>query len=288
MKAPSTIVSITRNTKLKILVHSRVFTVVSVVVIMSLSFVATSFAQDKLVIPKKGELKLDKDTLVVDELIIGDSAKIILTRPSCLIKARSIVFGTRVRIMGMGEKGVNGKNGRTAAQPDGVCKPGRNGEDGKPGTSGGSGKNITLDVGTLTIESMLLINLAGGNGGDGGIGGGGSQGSNSVPNCICNGGNGGGGGNGGAGGAGGNLMIINSVAAVELMAKINLYNRGGYRGIGGDGGSAGVKGAGSSKDSKVGQPGKVGIVGNPGIDGKLLYYSTPPSKDSVPARVGGK
>jgi len=277
MKVSYTLVSLSHNRKLNALVPFRLFIVFSLVVFLLLSLIVNTYAQGKLVIPKKGEFKLEKDTLVVDELIIGDSAKIVLTKATSMIIARHMVVGTRVRIMGIGEKGVNGRIGRTAAQPDGVCKPGRNGEDGKSGTAGGAGKILILDVDLLTIDAMLIINLAGGNGGDGGKGGDGSQGSNSMAQCLSNGGNGGSGGNGGAGGPGGNLTIINSMTAVELTSKINLYNRGGYKGIGGDGGEPGQRGSGAAKESKLGLIGKGGTDGTPGVDGRSLFYSTLPA-----------
>src|SRR6478609_3602824 len=182
MKVSYTIVTL--NLKLNALVLLRLFSIFFLVSIMCLGLMADAYAQGKLIIPKKGEFKLDKDTLVVDELIIGDSAKIVLTKPTSMIIARHMVVGTRVRIMGLGEKGVNGRMGRTAAQPEGVCKSGRNGEDGKAGAPGGAGKAIILDVDLLTIDAMLIINLAGGNGGDGGKGGDGSQGSNSISQCL--------------------------------------------------------------------------------------------------------
>jgi hypothetical protein len=99
---------------------------------------------------------------------------------------------------------------------------------------------------------------------------------------------GGNGGNGANGGRGGNIsLIIANQNALELTPKINLINRGGYRGLGGEGGKAGSQGGTGGNKSRTGQKGKIGVDGDYGKEDRPLFYSIVKVKDSGGMQVEG-
>jgi len=228
-----------------------------------------------LEIPVKGVFLMPEETLDLDELIMLDSSKIILNKSSkSSINVRRMSVGRGCQIIGDGLPGIQGKNGKAAAYPMGLCKSGMDGETGKPGPDGEQGRDLILDVVQLELSASLGISLVGGTGGDGGNGGKGSTGSKSTIHCASNGGNGGAGGNGGNGGRGGVLTLrAQNVGSSDLLARINLNNRGGYRGLGGEGGTGGLRGTGSERNSKHGLKGKPGTDGKNGQEGRPLFYS---------------
>lgn len=239
-----------------------------------------SFSQNvtlpKLEIPAGTTYNLDSDTLVVEELILKDSAKINITKAKCVIKANRITVGAGCSVLGVGKEGEAGKNGKSSPAPMGLCKPPAHGESGLSGKDGETGKELYITVSSIKIASPLTIDLHGGNAGDGGKGGNGSHGSNTTAHCKGDGGNGGNGGAGGNGGNGGILTIYySSTTEISyLVTRVNLINRGGYRGIGGEGGKGGMRGSGpSEKFSKIGLIGKAGLDGKYGTEGRPLFYS---------------
>ncbi len=206
---------------------------------------------------------------------MGDSAKLELTHPTNYIKANKITIGSGCQIIGIGAPGATGKAGKSFNTPMGLCKAGLNGEPGSLGSNGEPGKDLKIDVAQLDIHGVLSIELQGGNGGDGGTGGKGSHGGKTTVHCTGNGGNGGSGGNGGNGGKGGTLSLsVQSYEPAVLVTKVNLTNRGGYRGLGGEGGKGGARGSGPSEGkSKIGLTGKAGADGQYGKDSRPLFYS---------------
>jgi hypothetical protein len=273
-----------RNDSIKdTLLFVRIFTILLSIVMACLALARSVSAQGNVLVQTRQEYKLDRDTLVVDELVLDDSSRILLTKQVSVIRAKRILIGSGCAIIGQGEKGADGKNGRSFAEASGVCRAGLNGEPGKVGTKGRAGKYLVLETAELQIKSTLNIELAGGNGGDGGKGGNGSAGSWTTIHCEANGGSGGNGGNGGNGGSGGNIfLIVTNQNVLELAGKINLINRGGYRGLGVEGGRAGQHGTGSrGNKSKNGQAGKIGADGEYGKEGRPLFYSI------VKTRVSG-
>ncbi len=268
----------------------RLLGIAILILIFFVSLIKTSVAQSNggtLEVAKNKTIQIDRDSLILDELILKDSSKLVLTKPVNYIKAHRIVVGTGSQIIGIGLSGANGKNGKPAPTPTGLCKPGVNGESGNSGSEGEPGKDLTIEVAQLDISSVLNIDLYGGNGGDGGKGGKGSHGSNTTVHCVGNGGNGGSGGNGGNGGKGGTFsLFVKSPAKSEIVAKVNLTNRGGYRGLGGDGGQGGQRGIGASESkSKVGLLGKAGVDGQYGREGRMLFYSIFNVNNEQPAQT---
>ena len=240
-----------------------------------LSF-SQNVTQARLEIPAKTTYNLDSDTLVVEELILKDSAKINIGKPKSVIKANRIIIGSGCSVSGVGKEGELGKNGKSSPAPVSLCKPPAHGEAGVSGKNGETGKDLYITVSSIKIASPLTIDLHGGNGGDGGKGGNGSHGSNTTAHCKGDGGNGGNGGVGGNGGNGGILTIYySSTTEVSyLVTRVNLINRGGYRGIGGESGKGGMRGSGpSEKFSKIGLIGKAGTEGKYGTEGRPLFYS---------------
>jgi hypothetical protein len=230
----------------------------------------------KLEIPAKATYNLESDTLIVEQLILSDSAKLVLTKSKHFIKANQVAIGAGCSVSGIGAPGESGPNGKPAPDPRGLCKPPVHGEAGVSGKNGEPGKDLIISVNSIKIASKLTIDIHGGNGGDGGNGGSGSHGSNTTPHCAGDGGNVGRGGSGGNGGNGG-ILTINYSSSTEVsyfVTKVNLINRGGYRGVGGEGGRGGMRGSGpSEKFSKVGLIGKPGVEGKYGADGRPLFYS---------------
>lgn len=215
------------------------------------------------------------DILVVDTLILMDSAVLILNKLKSenFIHARKVVFYTGSLIDGKGVQGVHGRNGRPGTSSSAPCSNGSIGGLGTEGTNGGHGISLYLAFNDIVIHGVPTIDVSGGDagdGGEGGIGGGGGSGTR-----ICAGGNGGDGGPGSNGGNGGNAGTItfqaNSVPELRAMIgeRIIIRNYGGNAGYGGDGGGGGYAGLTSTgKSSLDGKAGRKGTRGKDGITGK--------------------
>ena len=87
----------------------------------------------KLEVQRKTAYAFEGDSLVVDELVMSDSAKIILTKQKTFIKANRIVVGHGCMIFGTGATGELGKDGKSFPAPKVMCKPSIPGEAGVHG-----------------------------------------------------------------------------------------------------------------------------------------------------------
>ncbi len=215
------------------------------------------------------------DILVVDTLILMDSAVLVLNKLKAenFIHAHKIVFYRGSMIDGKGVHGIRGRNGRAGSSSSAPCSNGSPGTPGTEGTNGGHGIGLYLAFSDIVLHGVPVIDVSGGDagdGGDGGLGGGGGTGTR-----ICAGGNGGGGGPGSNGGNGGNAGKItfqaNRVPELRSMLgeQIIIRNYGGNPGNGGEGGSGGYAGLSpTGKNSLDGKPGKKGVRGKDGIAGK--------------------
>lgn len=237
---------------------------------------------DKLVVKAGKPYELfGSDILVVDTLIMLDSAKIFLNRskPDNFIHAKIIKVGKGCQITGAGENGLTGDNGIGGYTAVGPCKNGTPGSNGKPGTSATDGVNLFLYFNHLQITGSLMFALSGGDGGDGGRGGNGGGGSPGTR--LCPGGDGGPGGNGasgGNGGDGGNLTLTcNGCTDLRTLLgnKILVRSYGGNAGLGGDGGQGGLAGLVSAgrntQDGTNGPKGKTGERGESGRSGAINF-----------------
>lgn len=211
------------------------------------------------------------DILVVDALILGDSARIMLntSKKGNFIHAKKIVVGKGCTIDGTGKNGIQGSHGAPGWSPGGPCRDGSSGLAGLPGTPGQDAVNLFLYFDELTINGSLRIDLTGGDGGDGGKGGTGGDGNPGTK--LCKGGNGGNGGNGAAGGNGGQSgnLTFTSKYGTDLRSwmgeKIILRLYGGFAGIGGEGGLGGQRGLSTYRD---GDQGRKGLAAAGGVSGK--------------------
>jgi len=217
------------------------------------------------------------DILVVDTLILRDSARIMLnaSRKENFIHAKKIVVGKGCSIDGKGKDGVPGTMGGSDLTPGGPCRDGTPGGPGTPGTPGKDAVSLFLYFDELTILGNLRIDLAGGDGGDGGRGGTGSDGNPGTK--LCQGGNGGNGGNGAAGGNGGQAgnLTFTTKYGTDLRTwigeKIIVRSYGGFSGIGGEGGLGGQRGLSTSRDGDQGRKGLAGPDGAPGKPGAIFF-----------------
>jgi hypothetical protein len=222
------------------------------------------------------ELK-NTDILVIDTLILRDSARVLLNtlKNDNYIHLKKLVVGHGAAIVGKGRPGIPGVMGNSSTTAGGPCRDGSTGQAGTGGTAGTDAINLFLYLDELVIKGSLTIDLAGGDGGDGGKGGKGSDGNPGTR--LCQGGNGGDGGLGGAGGKGGhggNFTITSKYGTnlrTQMGEKIIARLYGGFGGIGGEGGMGGLSGLSPSKD---GDQGKKGSNGSPGKSGKPggVYY----------------
>lgn len=229
---------------------------------------------EKLEISYRQSYKIiGSDILVVDTLIMRDSARIYLNPEieNNIINAKVLIAGKGSMIIG---RGLNGKKGATGAAGANQNAPCRNGEDalnGRNGEPAKNGLNLSLYVGTLKINGTLIIDVNGGDGGDGGRGGRGGDGGSGTR--VCRGGNGGKGGNGGNGSNGGNggnvLLNCKNCQDLHLLQGHQLFikNYGGFAGSGGDVGNGGRAGLGSKQDGKNGGRGVAGKQGTAGKTG---------------------
>lgn len=238
---------------------------------------------DKLVVPAKGTYKLDgTDIIVIDTLVMSDSSTIQLNlaKRDNYIHAKSIIARNGAKILGVGDKGVRGKDGIRGTTIDGPCIDGTAGHHGTGGSHGDSGTNLFLYFNKLTITGSLTIDIRGSDGGDGGKGGQGGGGS--MGTRVCLGGTGGAGGNGGTGGNGGNggALTITCKDCIDdvrglLDHQLLVKNYAGFGGIGGDPGAGGLAGLGAngmtSKDGKIGPRGKKGTDGITGKEGAINF-----------------
>ena len=246
-----------------------------------------SFAQiryERLEVKAKQSFTITgSDILVVDTLIMRDSARIILN-PAIrenIINAKVAIIGKGCIIFGKGAAGEQGKVGIIGIRESAPCRNGGNGSDGLNGNVGKDGLNLSLYLGTLKIKGSLIVDLNGGDGGDGGRGGRGGDGGSGTR--VCRGGNGGDGGNGGngsTGGSGGNATIIcKTCSDLHLLNghQLLIKTYGGFAGTGGEGGSGGQSGLGPTQD---GRNGKRGIAGSNGVVGKtgIISFEAPAVK----------
>lgn len=270
-KKPTPKVLIKRNLRAVLLV--------SLLTSMFLLVVAlTADAQQSIVVKSKESYQINSDSLNLADLILEDSSILYLnkTTSATFIHANRVIIGKGVTIMGKGERGAHGDNGKSGIAPKGVCQNGGDGEIGGKGSNGENGKNLLIDSEEIELQGGLHIYLNGGNGGDGGKGGHGSAGSSSSVHCASHGGNGGNGGSGGNGGEGGNfhLQYHKGISLNEFCLRAFLHNNGGYQGLGGEGGKGGAQGVGTNQDaSKRGTNGKKGTDGQRGKEGPALFFS---------------
>ncbi|MBX2913925.1 MAG: hypothetical protein KF856_01505 [Cyclobacteriaceae bacterium] len=244
-----------------------------------ISCVATAQIRlDKLVIQRGQQFRIEgSDILVVDTLVMADSARIILNsaKSENYLHARIARIGNGCLIDGRGKRGEDGKAGVSGADQPTPCRQANPGQDGEYGQDGLNATNLFIYSDELIIEGSLTINLNGGNGGkggDGGNGGGGGPGTR-----VCPGGDGGQGGSGmrgGNGGHGGNLTINCKRCPpiqVWLNSKIHIKNYGGVGGEGGKAGRGGLAGLGTMRDGKNGLRGALGEEGQSGKTGITTF-----------------
>ncbi|MBX2895322.1 MAG: hypothetical protein KF763_07760 [Cyclobacteriaceae bacterium] len=217
------------------------------------------------------------DILVVDTLIMGDSARIILNRAKAenYLHARIARIGNGCLIDGSGKRGKDGAAGASGSDQPTPCRQANAGRDGEYGQDGLNGNNLYIYSDELIIDGSLTINLNGGNGGNGGDGGNGGGGGPGTR--VCPGGDGGQGGSGmrgGNGGQGGNLTIQCKRCPpiqVWINSKVHIRNYGGVGGEGGKAGQGGLAGLGSMRDGKNGVRGAHGEEGQSGKTGTVTF-----------------
>lgn len=237
---------------------------------------------EKLIIKSNEAFEMiDTDIIVVDTLIMQDSAKVILNshKADNFIHAKVARIGKFCKIYGSGRDGENGEPGLPGYTAVGPCKNGIPGRSGTPGSDATHGVNLYLYFNQLTIEDRLSVELVGGDGGDGGRGGAGGGGSPGTR--LCQGGNGGAGGNGARGGDGGNggNLTVSCKQCPDLRSwlgnKLIVRSFGGNAGLGGEGGYGGlaglVNGGKNTKDGEQGAKGRTGESGQAGKNGAINF-----------------
>ena len=231
-----------------------------------------------------GSLAVRVDTWVMEDNSTIEIPPDVCGRPDCTwtIHADNAVFGSGVRILGVGRHGSHG----TQAGASGADAPGRGndgglGGAGSHGEDGGHGVSVTISMGIASLQD-LLIDVRGGDGGNGVTGGSGGHGSRGGCTCNCRGGRGGNGGPGGragSGGNGGNIAIdywrtsAGPVGFGDLRHNVDPGDAGSR----GQGGSPGAGGGGSGNcgiwpyyrrgGGASGSWGEPGASGSPGISG---------------------
>jgi hypothetical protein len=192
--------------------------------------------------------------ILVDNLVVEDNAKIVVTPGTELLTIRSntTVFGKNTIIFAKGTDG-------------GYGEPGEN------------GTSLHLFFGNVTFNGST-IDSRGGNGGHGTKGAKGRRGRDAECSGAdaTNGGPGGKGNPGGTGGRGGDISIIYTSAGP---LKLLLRPEGGQGGAGGDGGDGGDAGGGKTRcgvwpywSRGSGYGGAQGSHGEPGLDGQWGDY----------------
>ncbi|MBL7850529.1 MAG: hypothetical protein JNN04_06475 [Cyclobacteriaceae bacterium] len=247
--------------------------------------VSPAFGQVRLntlvVKPKEVYELKGTDILVVDTLILMDSATLVLNKlkPENFIHAKKLVFYKGSLIDGKGVHGLAGRPGRSGPSSSAPCSNGGTGLQGTEGTNGGHGISLFLSFQDIVLHGVPTIDVSGGDAGDGGkggLGGGGGTGTR-----LCAGGNGGVGGPGSNGGNGGHAgtLTFQAKRIPELRSmlgeQILIRNYGGNPGLGGEGGSGGYAGLNatgkSSLDGKTGKKGQRGKDGQPGKPGAIIF-----------------
>jgi len=92
----------------------------------------------KLEIPAGTSYNLEADTMLVDELVLNDSSKLNLIKPKSYIKANRTVIGAGCFILGVGNEGELGKDGKS------FPAPGLN-----------TGRSFVLSIGIKLVEVRL-------------------------------------------------------------------------------------------------------------------------------------
>lgn len=244
----------------------------------------------------------DKISILCDEIVFNHKAEL-------QFQSDLTIWGLK-KISGdpifLDRKGVSGQNGSNIHSsqvehgsdgdpaPGGFCTNGWCGMDGNIGLSGGNGtegyhsSNFTLIAANFERDTVVTINVPGGNGGcggNGGLGGNGGKGGDAVKGLYGlrdgiggDGGNGGDGGCGGIGGRGGNggtvEVLVYDTGTPARSYVINCAGgKGGAGGQAGRGGLGGLKGKSyltpsSSVDGKSGCNGKKGMDGCCGVNGQ--------------------
>ena len=236
--------------------------------------------------------------ILVDEWIMNDNSTVLIEKEvtNWIIHATRASFGKNTQIIGRGRRGSDGLSSRQHGSDGGECKDGSHGQAGASGSPGGDGVDISITIGLVNVDE-LLIDVRGGDGGNGGNGANGGKGGRASCGRVCSGqegGNGGRGGDGGKGGAGGAVKVNYWVAGQSpitfnrLGSGLRVDTSGGSPGKGGNGGNGGERGDGrrcppfKSIKRSPGAPGKHGQdgkAGMPGLEGAAEFRVVPnPSK----------
>ena len=96
---------------------------------------------------RKGEiLQVKTDSLLIGNLTMNDSSKIILTviSENNYLKINRLTFGVNCHLLCNGIKGSDGQNAREVVTPSGPCKSGLNGRPGQNGFDGKAGRHDHL------------------------------------------------------------------------------------------------------------------------------------------------
>ena len=256
-----------------------------------------SNVQSQNILVKKGTtLRLNTDSIVVEKLIMEDSSTIdIRGLKNWNLLAKESYIGNNCRIIGTGESGKDGINGRNGESANEDCNAGKAGMNGTPGENAGNGTNVYISSGFKQLGTLSII-TKGGDGGRGGKGGDGGNGGKGDVSRDCRGGNGGNGGNGGDAGKGGNggdivifymsnglipnfgadkgLNIPDLSKGLENQENVILVNsfsgENGRVGLGGRGGKAGSPVSRNQIGIKISKGG--GADGSRGRDGTSVDY----------------
>jgi hypothetical protein len=215
------------------------------------------------------------DIAVIDTLILRDSSSLWLNAEKRInyLHVKHMVTTAGSRIVGHGENGADGKNGKKGGSFDGPCRDGLPGRAGTGGTHGADGTTLMMYLNNWVILGRTTIDLSGGNGGDGGHGGEGGGGSPGTR--VCKGGSGGVGGDGATGGNGGsagsltlqckNCGDLRSALGEKFIVRVYA----GSAGLGGEPGPGGPAGlSATGEDAMEGKPGARGKRGADGVPGK--------------------
>ena len=271
--------------------HIKPFVVVAVVVIASVLGSQGVFGQSTFKVARGDTHKVTTtdQKMLVDEWIMEDNSTVIIAQgvTNWTIHAVKASFGNNTKIIGRGRNGSRGESSQQHGRNGGECKDGGDGQNGAHGTPGGNGVNVSITMGLVKVDG-LLIDVRGGDGGNGGNGSNGGKGGRASCGRVCSGqegGTGGKGGDAGHGGSGGKVKIDYWIAGRTPITFSNSSDRGlradtaggkpgqpGKRGNGGQGGDGRRcppfnsirRGSGSpghnGSQGTVGQPGKPGTV----------------------------
>lgn len=275
---------------------TRISQLFAILVVAALSiFEGTNVVAQSILKVSEGEAyTVTEDQMLVDTWVMEDNSRIVFEEgiTSWNIHAKVARFGKNVRIIGVGSDGNNGNAGARGRNA-GECKDGGHATNGDRGEDGETGINVTLTVGLVSVDD-LVIDVRGGNGGDGGKGGKGGKGGRASCGRICSGqegGNGGNGGGAGLGGDGGHVTVHYWVAGQNAIsvglqsdasgAGLRVNNEGGQAGR--PGGAGGGGRGGDSRDCTLhkrgggpwGKNGRDGDAGRPGKRGEITFQVLP-------------